>query len=59
MVDTDFYAQLDFAPGEAPENHLRPEDVAQAARLVLEAPAGTVFDEINMTPLKKVIRFKS
>ena len=59
MVDTDFYAELDFAPGEAPENHLRPEDVAQAVRLVLEAPAGTVYDEINLNPLKKVIRFKS
>ena len=59
MVDTDFYAGLDFAPGEAPENHLGPEDVAQAVRLVLEAPAGTVYDEINLNPLKKVIRFKS
>ncbi len=59
MVDTDFYAGLDFAPGDAPENHLRAEDVAQAVRLVLEAPPGTVFDEINLNPLKKVIRFKS
>lgn len=58
MVDTGFYDPLDFAPGEAPENHLRPEDVAQAVKLVLEAPAGTVFDEINLTPLKRVIRFK-
>ncbi len=59
MVDTAFYDGLDFAPGEAPENHLRAEDVAQAAQLVLEAPAGTVYDEINLNPLKKVIRFKS
>ena len=58
MVDTDFYDKLDFAPGEAPENHLRADDVARAVRLVLEAPAGTVFDEINLNPLKKVIRFK-
>jgi short-subunit dehydrogenase len=59
MVDTAFYDGLDFAPGEAPENHLRPDDVAQAVKLVLQAPAGTVYDEINLKPLKKVIRFKS
>ena len=58
MVDTAFYDRLDFAPGEAPEHHLRPEDVARAVRLVLDAPAGTVFDQINLNPLKKVIRFK-
>jgi short-subunit dehydrogenase len=59
MVDTAFYNGLDFAPGEAPENHLRADDVAQAVKLVLQAPAGTVYDEINLNPLKKVIRFKS
>jgi short-subunit dehydrogenase len=58
MVDTGFYDSLDFAPGEADENHLRAADVAQAVELVLQAPAGTVFDEINLNPLKKVIRFK-
>jgi short-subunit dehydrogenase len=59
MVDTGFYDQLDFAPGEAADNHLRPDDVAQAVKLVLQAPAGTVFDEINLNPLKKVIHFKT
>ncbi|MCU7813508.1 MAG: SDR family oxidoreductase [Candidatus Thiodiazotropha sp. (ex Notomyrtea botanica)] len=58
MVDTPFYDELDFAPGEAPENHLRPEDVADAVEMVLQAHPGTVFDEINLNPLKKVIRFK-
>jgi short-subunit dehydrogenase len=59
MVDTGFYDSLTFAPGEAPDNHLRAEDVAQAVNLILQAPTGTVFDEINLNPLKKVIRFKS
>ena len=58
MVDTGFYDPLDFAPGEAPENHLRADDLAEAVKLVLQAPPGTVFDEINLNPLKKVIRFK-
>ncbi|MEJ2692370.1 MAG: SDR family NAD(P)-dependent oxidoreductase [Candidatus Thiodiazotropha sp.] len=59
MVDTGFYDQLDFAPGETADNHLRPDDVAQAVKLVLQAPSGTVFDEINLNPLKKVIHFKT
>ena len=59
MVDTGFYDQLDFAPGETADNHLRPDDVAQAVKLVLQAPPGTVFDEINLNPLKKVIHFKT
>lgn len=58
MVDTPFYDDLDFAPGEAAENHLRPEDVADAVIMVLQAHPATVFDEINLNPLKKVIRFK-
>jgi 3-hydroxy acid dehydrogenase / malonic semialdehyde reductase len=58
MVDTPFYDDLDFAPGEETENHLRADDVADTVKLVLQASAGTVFDEINLNPLKKVIRFK-
>jgi hypothetical protein len=35
-----------------------PEDVARAVLLILEAREGTVFDEINLSPQKKVIRFR-
>ena len=59
MVATGFFAQLDFAPGTDPSQHLRPEDIAQAVHMVLEAHPGTVFDEINLQPLKRVIQFKS
>jgi short-subunit dehydrogenase len=58
MVDTGFYADLNFKPGELAENALRAEDIADAVILVLGAHPGTVFDEINLTPLKKVIQFK-
>jgi short-subunit dehydrogenase len=58
MVDTPFYDELDFGPGEAPENHLRAEDVADAVEMVLKAHPATVFDEINLNPLKKVIKFR-
>jgi short-subunit dehydrogenase len=58
MVDTGFFEQLDFQPGDDPLNHIRPEDVAEAVAMVLNAHPGTVFDEINLNPLKKVIQFK-
>ncbi len=58
MVRTEFFAGLDFAPGESADNALRPEDVAGAVAMILAAPPGTVFDEINLSPLKKVVRFR-
>ncbi|MCG7874019.1 MAG: SDR family oxidoreductase [Candidatus Thiodiazotropha lotti] len=57
MVASDFFNELDFRPGDAPENHLRVEDIAEAVHWVLNAHPGTVFDEINLNPLKKVIQF--
>ncbi|MEJ2622068.1 MAG: SDR family NAD(P)-dependent oxidoreductase [Candidatus Thiodiazotropha sp.] len=57
MVASDFFGQLDFRPGDAPENHLRVEDIAAVVDWVLNAHPGTVFDEINLNPLKKVIQF--
>ncbi|WP_316369144.1 SDR family oxidoreductase [Candidatus Thiodiazotropha sp. CDECU1] len=58
MVDTGFYDDLNFKPGEMAENALRAEDIANTVMLVLHAHPGTVFDEINLNPLKKVIQFK-
>ena len=57
MVKTEFFNELDFRPGAATDNYILPEDVALAVQLVLEAREGTVFDEINLSPQKKVIRF--
>lgn len=59
MVRTGFFDELDFSPGEAPENAIAPEDVAELIAAMLSAPPGTVVDEINLSPLKKVIRFGS
>ncbi|MEW8028956.1 MAG: SDR family oxidoreductase [Candidatus Thiodiazotropha sp.] len=59
MVDTGFYDNLNFKPGELAENALRAEDIADAVVLVLDSHPGTVFDEINLNPLKKVIQFKN
>lgn len=57
MVRTEFFDTLDFGPGEDPANYLLPEDIAGAVLEVIRARSGTVFDEINLSPQKKVIRF--
>jgi NADP-dependent 3-hydroxy acid dehydrogenase YdfG len=57
MVDSDFFNELDFKPGDSPENHLRVKDIAEVVHWVLNAHPGTVFDEINLNPLKRVIQF--
>jgi 3-hydroxy acid dehydrogenase / malonic semialdehyde reductase len=58
MVDTDFFAGLSFRPGQDTDAHLTPEDVAQAAWLMLSARPGAAIDEINLSPQKKVIEFR-
>ena len=57
MVRTDFFAELDFAPGSDPDNYILPEDVAATVVSALQARAGTVVDEINLSPQKRVIDF--
>ena len=57
MVRTGFFDDLDFRPGEAPENAIAPDAVADLVIAMLSAPPGTVVDEVNLSPLKKVIRF--
>ena len=58
MVSTEFFDDLNFSPGPDASNHLRADDIAQAVVMVLKAHPGTVFDEINLNPLKKVIQFR-
>ena len=58
MVKTAFFDQLDFLPGEDDTNYVEPDDVAAAVSLVLSSRQGTVFDEINLSPLKKVVQFR-
>ncbi|MGB5606061.1 MAG: SDR family oxidoreductase [Gammaproteobacteria bacterium] len=57
MVKTEFFNGLDFRPGREADNYILPEDVAQTVLGILQARAGTVFDEINLSPQKKVVRF--
>lgn len=58
MVQTPFFDNLSFMPGENDGQHLLPEDVAEAVSLVLASRSTAVFDEINLNPLNKVVKFK-
>ncbi len=58
MVRTGFFDRLDFTHGEDSENYIEASDVAKTVVHVLQSRPETVFDEINLSPLKKVIRTK-
>ena len=54
MVDSSFFEQLDFKPGDDPANAIPVDEVARAIESMLTAGPHTVIDEINLSPLKKV-----
>ena len=58
MVKTPFFDKLNFAPGDEPDNYLLPGDVAEAVALILQSRPECVFDEINLSPRKHVVRTK-
>jgi len=58
MVRTGFFDDLAFAPGADESNFVTPDDIADLVEMMLQARPGTTFDEINLSPLKKVIDFK-
>jgi short-subunit dehydrogenase len=58
MVQSPFFDSLDFHPGEDPENALLPGDLARLVGVVLDLRREAVVDEIVLSPLKKVVRFR-
>jgi len=58
MVKTPFFEHLTFEPGDHESNAILPEDVAAAVSYVLGSRAQIVIDEINLSPLNKVVKFK-
>ena len=57
-VNTGFFRDLDFAPGEDSQNFLEARDVAEAVGTIVCMPAGSVIDEVNLSPQTRVIRGK-
>ncbi|MCB1857807.1 MAG: SDR family oxidoreductase [Gammaproteobacteria bacterium] len=58
MVQSGFFDPLAFQPGMERDQHLTPQDVAEAVWLMLSARPGAAIDEINLSPQKKVVQFK-
>lgn len=58
LVKTPFFDQLEFEPGTSDENFIVPGDIADTVSMVLASRRETVFDEINLSPLKNVIQHK-
>ncbi len=59
MARTDFFTELDFEPGDHQHNAIEVKDIADAVLLTLNMSAGTVIDELNLSPQKKVIQPKN
>ena len=55
MTQTAFYDQADFREGDDPESYITPRDVAEAVKMVLAQPAGTVVTELTIRPQKHQI----
>ena len=58
IVKTAFFERLSFEPGDNESNFIVPEDVAEAVAYVLNSRTQIVIDEINLSPLNKVVKFK-
>ena len=58
-VRSNFFDNLNFEPGDSPDNAIEPDDVAKVVSDVINMRAGTVVDEINLSPLKKVWQSKN
>ena len=57
MVRTPFFDDLAFRPGPDAYHGLETTQVARSVDMVLDADPGAVFDEINLSPMKRVIAF--
>ena len=58
MVRTDFFKNLNFEPGDSEENVINLRDISSTVAYILGLSRNTIVDEINLSPLKKAIKFK-
>jgi 3-hydroxy acid dehydrogenase / malonic semialdehyde reductase len=56
LVNTPFFENLNFTPGEEPENSLLPEDIAEQLALLLQWDNRLLVEEINIQPIKPMIK---
>ena len=58
MVRTGFFENLNFEPGDSEENAIKLSDISSTVAYILGLSRNTIVDEINLSPLKKAIKFK-
>ena len=58
MIKTDFFENLNFEPGNNEGNAINIKDVSSTVAYILDLSRNTIVDEINLSPLKKAIKFK-
>ena len=58
MVKTEFFEDLNFEPGSDEENTISVKDISSTVTYILNLNRNTIVDEINLSPSKKVIKFK-
>jgi len=58
MTRTDFFNDLNFQPGPDENHAINEKTVAEAVTTMLSAPDNSVIDEINLSPLQKVVSKK-
>jgi hypothetical protein len=58
MVRTDFFENLNFEPGNSEDNAISIKDLSSTVAYILALSRNTIVDEINLSPLNKVINFK-
>ena len=58
MIRTNFFENLNFEPGNDEENAINIKDVSSTVAYILDLSRNTIVDEINLSPLKKTIKFK-
>ena len=57
MVDTPFFSELPFRPGDEQGQHLTAQQVAASVCTLLDAPIGVVIDELSLSPQVNVVKF--
>ena len=58
MVDTAFFDQLHFQPGENQSNRIPPETIAACVKSILQTDPNAIVEEISLSPRNKVVAFK-
>ena len=59
MVNSSFFKNLKFSPGKNINNSIKPDDIAKLVFFILNSNRNINYDDIYLTPIKKVINFKN